>query len=100
MNSTQGFHAIMMVFLTPMWLLSGAFFPGEGAGWMEWVIRLNPLTYGVAALRRLMFADLDLKVTPTLPSLPVSLAVTTAFGLLCLTVAVVQTRGRSALNTQ
>src|SRR5688572_11150285 len=27
MDSTQGFHAIMSVFLLPMWLLSGAFFP-------------------------------------------------------------------------
>ena len=28
MDSTQGFHAIMSVFLMPMWLLSGAFFRG------------------------------------------------------------------------
>jgi len=27
MRSTQGFHAIMTVFLMPLWLLSGAFFP-------------------------------------------------------------------------
>ncbi len=27
MDSTQGFHAMMSVFLMPMWLLSGAFFP-------------------------------------------------------------------------
>ena len=27
MQSTQGYHAIMMVFLLPMWLLSGAFAP-------------------------------------------------------------------------
>jgi ABC-2 type transport system permease protein len=50
MESTHGFHAIMSVFLLPMWLLSGAFFPG-GGGWLAWVILLNPLTYGVAGLR-------------------------------------------------
>ena len=36
MDSTQGFHAIMSVFLMPMWLLSGAFFPrpsGMPFGW-------------------------------------------------------------------
>ena len=34
MDSTQGFHAIMSVFLMPMWLLSGAFFPaGDRRGW-------------------------------------------------------------------
>ena len=51
MDSTAGFHAVMSVLLFPMWLLSGAFFPGGGEGWMAWVVRLNPLTYGVAGLR-------------------------------------------------
>ena len=35
--SVQGFHAIMSIFLMPMWLLSGSFFPGEGAGVLAWV---------------------------------------------------------------
>ncbi len=53
MDSTQGFHAIMSVFLLPMWLLSGSFFPAEGAGpVLAWILRLNPLTYGVKALRQ------------------------------------------------
>jgi ABC-2 type transport system permease protein len=51
MESTHGFHAIMSVFLLPMWLLSGAFFPAGGSGALAWIIRLNPLTYGVAGLR-------------------------------------------------
>ncbi len=48
MDSTQGFHAIMSVVLMPMWLLSGAFFPAEGAGPLGWIMRLNPMTYMVA----------------------------------------------------
>src|SRR3954463_9747561 len=53
MNSTQGFHAIMNLFLMPMWFLSGALFPVAGA-WrgLQIVMRLNPLTYGLAAIRR------------------------------------------------
>jgi ABC-2 type transport system permease protein len=51
MDSTQGFHAIMSVFLLPMWLLSGAFFPLDVGGWLGWIIRANPLTYGVAGLQ-------------------------------------------------
>jgi ABC-2 type transport system permease protein len=51
MDSTQGFHAIMSVFLLPMWLLSGAFFPMDVGGGLGWIIRINPLTYGVAGLR-------------------------------------------------
>jgi ABC-2 type transport system permease protein len=37
-----------------MWLLSGAFFPASGDGWLSWVVRLNPLTYGVAGLRHFL----------------------------------------------
>jgi ABC-2 type transport system permease protein len=52
-ESTQGFHAIMNLILIPIWLLSGAFFPAEGApGWLWWTMKLNPLTYGMTALRR------------------------------------------------
>jgi len=51
-DSTQGFHAIMNLILIPIWLLSGAFFPATGApAWLRWTMRLNPLTYGMAALR-------------------------------------------------
>ena len=52
LNSTQGFHAIMNLFLIPMWLLSGAVFPASGApGWLQWVMAANPLTYGVGLVR-------------------------------------------------
>jgi ABC-2 type transport system permease protein len=54
MDSTQGFHAIMSVFLLPMWLLSGAFFPHGEEGVLGWIVAVNPLTYGVAGLRRLL----------------------------------------------
>jgi ABC-2 type transport system permease protein len=53
LDSSQGFHAIMNLFLIPMWLLAGTLFPAEGTpGWLGAVMRVNPLTYGVAALRR------------------------------------------------
>ena len=56
MSSTQGFHAIMNLFLMPMWFLSGALFPPQGAlGGLGWVMRLNPLTYGLDALRKAMY---------------------------------------------
>lgn len=52
MNSIQGFHAVMNVLLMPLWFLSGALFPADGAPlWLRWVMTLNPLTYGMAALR-------------------------------------------------
>ncbi len=56
MDSTQSFHAIINLFLIPLWLLSGALFPLSGAsGWMRALMYINPLTYGVEALRTLMY---------------------------------------------
>lgn len=56
MDSTQAFHAIVNLFLMPLWLLSGALFPLSGAsGWIRLIMRLNPLTYGNEALRQLIF---------------------------------------------
>jgi len=56
MDSTQGFHAIMMSCLMPMWFLSGAFFPASGLPlWLRTLVTINPLTYGLAAVRRVMY---------------------------------------------
>ncbi|HQZ69354.1 MAG TPA: ABC transporter permease [Planctomycetaceae bacterium] len=77
MNSTQGFHAVMSIFLMPMWLVSGALFPGGDSGWLFWLIRANPLTYGVAGLRRMLYEE-TLPVTPELPSMAACVAVTVA----------------------
>jgi ABC-2 type transport system permease protein len=77
MQSTQGFHAIMNLILIPIWLLSGAFFPATGvAAPLSWVMRLDPLTYGLAALR----ACLD-PAASGLPPASLSLAATLAFAL-------------------
>jgi len=56
MESTQGFHAIMMLFLMPMWLLSGAVFPAANVSFriVRWAIRANPLSYGLDGLRYAM----------------------------------------------
>jgi len=56
MDSTQAFHAVINLFLIPIWLLSGALFPLAGAsGWIRILMRANPLTYGVEALRSLLY---------------------------------------------
>jgi ABC-2 type transport system permease protein len=81
-DSTQGFHAVMSVVLFPMWLLSGSFFPAE-AGVLGWIATFNPLTYGVAGLRRLLYlGQADPPLPPGLPSLTTCLAVTFAFAAL------------------
>src|SRR5205807_10516736 len=56
MNSTHGFHAIVNLLLIPLWLISGALFPLSGASsWVRLLMWANPLTYGVEALRGLLF---------------------------------------------
>jgi len=75
MDSTQAFHAIINLFLIPLWLLSGALFPLAGAsGWMRFLMRLNPLTYGVEALRVLLYPE-----SPSVLPLPASIAALSLF---------------------
>ncbi len=51
-DSVAGFHGVMNLVLLPLWALSGAMFPVEGAApWLALLVRLDPLTYGVDALR-------------------------------------------------
>lgn len=80
MDSTQGFHAIMNLILLPIWLLSGAVFPAEGsASILSWLMRLNPMTYGIAALRRCLHAA-DPQAVGQVPGLGLSLCVIALFG--------------------
>ena len=59
MDSVAGYHAVMSVVMLPMWLLSGALFPIEGAEtWLEWVMRCNPVTYSMVVLRQAFYAGL------------------------------------------
>jgi ABC-2 type transport system permease protein len=99
MSSTQGFHAIMNLFLMPMWFLSGALFPAEGA-WvgLKWAIRLNPLSYGLAGLRRSMqWADPG---SISLGGLPVNLLVSAIFAAIMFLAASALATGRVSADLQ
>jgi ABC-2 type transport system permease protein len=74
-ESVQGFHAVINLFLVPMWILSGAVFRiGHARGWVEAVMTVNPMAYGVSALRRFLAGE---SVQP----LGLSIAVTAGFAL-------------------
>lgn len=91
MESTQGFHAIMNLVLMPMWLLSGGFFPAplldDASSLSEtavhWAVRLNPLSYAVAGVRRLLFDGGDVRDygDAWVPELGTAWAVTLLFAL-------------------
>jgi ABC-2 type transport system permease protein len=69
-----------MVFLMPMLLLSGAFFPAEGTHPVLGVLMaVNPLTYGVALLRHALYGASE--ATAGLPGVGLSAAVTVLFAV-------------------
>ncbi len=76
MDSTQGFHAIMMLGLMPMWLLSGSFFPipaydsaaGIGPMILGTIMRVNPLSYSMAEMRHLLYPSIDFASAGFAPS--------------------------------
>jgi ABC-2 type transport system permease protein len=94
MESTQGFHAIMNLILLPIWLLSGAFFPATGApAPLRWLMTINPLTYGMAALRRCLYLATPAAAGPVAP-LGASLLISVLFCVIAFAAA-----ARSASRT-
>jgi ABC-2 type transport system permease protein len=60
MRSMQGFQMIMNFLVMPMYFLSGAMFPASTApAWMRPLMTINPLKYGVSALRDVVGARID-----------------------------------------
>jgi ABC-2 type transport system permease protein len=95
MESTQGFHAIINLFLIPLWLLSGALFPISGAsGWIRWLMEINPLTYGLDALQLVLFPGTH---PATLLALWPSIGVLTAFTAVVFLIAFMLANRRSTL---
>ena len=97
----QAFFGVMQMIVMPMFFISGALFPVANLpGWLTFLNRIDPLTYAVDPMKRLVFSQihmsaearrvLDPGVTwfgwhvPTL----VEVAVVAAIGLLCLGVAI------------
>ncbi len=54
MRSQQGFQIIVQIIIMPLIFLSGVFFPvNDVPVWLEVISKINPLTYGVDAIRQL-----------------------------------------------
>ena len=57
----QSFMGVMQMIVMPMFFISGALFPVAGLpGWLTVLNRIDPLTYAVDPMRRLVFSHLDL----------------------------------------
>ncbi|MHB8894189.1 MAG: ABC transporter permease [Candidatus Geothermincolia bacterium] len=68
MKSMEGFPMVMNFLLLPLFFLSGAMFPLQGLpGWMNFLTKINPLSYGVDMLRGVTLRGVN--VTGAAPSL-------------------------------
>jgi ABC-2 type transport system permease protein len=97
LDSTQGFHAIMNLFLMPLWFLSGALFPVDGApAWLRRAMQINPLTYSLSSLQIGLYRS-SASALPWLQSPSICLEITAAFAVLMFVAcAVVGSRRQSA----
>jgi ABC-2 type transport system permease protein len=60
----QSFMGLMQMVVMPMFFISGALFPVAGLpGWLTVLNRIDPLTYAVDPMRRLVFNHLDISQT-------------------------------------
>jgi ABC-2 type transport system permease protein len=105
-DSSQGFHAIMNLVLMPLWLLSGGFFPAPAAGGANWhqaalhvAMRLNPLSYAVGGVRRLLLPSAEYPGA-WVPSLTASWGVTLIFAAVSFALAVWISRQPAAGDLQ
>lgn len=91
MDSTAAFHAVMNLFLMPMWFLSGAVFPLDSApAWMRAIMWANPLTYGQAAFSALLSGS---RAATASVSLPIALPLTLASTILAIVLATIVVSG-------
>src|ERR1700683_742114 len=91
MDSTSAFHGIINLFLIPLWLLSGALFPLSGASiWIRALMYMNPLTYGVEALRDLLYPGIETQFP-----LPSAMATLLLFSLVMFGLAFLMANRRS-----
>ncbi|MEA2124619.1 MAG: type transport system permease protein [Solirubrobacteraceae bacterium] len=63
-RQAQTFTAMMQMFVMPMFFVSGAFVPVSGLpDWLGVLNRIDPLTYAIDPMRRLVFDHLDISAS-------------------------------------
>jgi ABC-2 type transport system permease protein len=92
----------MNLFLMPMWFLSGALFPPRQDMFapLLWVMRLNPLTYGLAGIRRALYLGVYNPSEVSLPPWWLCVGVSVAFAAAMLWAATAVAGRRVAADYQ
>jgi ABC-2 type transport system permease protein len=105
MKSLQGFQVVMNFLMMPMFFLSGALFPlANLPGWMTVLTRIDPASYGIDPLRRVVLSDsglpsaaidrLGLTINGQVLPIPLEAGIMLGFGVVLLGVAVVMFQRR------
>jgi ABC-2 type transport system permease protein len=101
MKSLQGFQVVMNFLMMPMFFLSGALFPLTNLpGWMTVLTRLDPASYGIDPIRRVVLANsgassaYGLTIAGNILSVPMEAGIMFAFGAVMLGIAVVMFQRR------
>src|SRR5690606_1276392 len=96
LDSSAGYHGVMMLPFVRLLLLSGAFFARDGAHpVLQWRMTLNPRAYAVGALRHTLYGS-GSPATAGLPSFAVCLAITVLFAASTFALGVLITLRRTA----
>ena len=105
MKSLQGFQVVLNFLMMPMFFLSGALFPLNNLpGWMTVLTRLDPVSYGIDPLRRVVLSEsgvpsavidrLGLTINGYVLPVPLEAVIMLSFGAVMLGVAVVMFQRR------
>ncbi len=105
MKSLQGFQVVMNFLMMPMFFLSGALFPLTNLpSWMTFLTRIDPASYGIDPLRRVVLSNsglssaaidrLGLTINGHVLPIPLEAGIMFAFGIVLLGVAVVMFQRR------
>ncbi len=80
MRSQQGFQVIIQLIIFPLMFLSGVFFPVNSVPtWMMVISKINPVTYGVDAIRQIVLGE-EITLPGTIANGGVSPIGVTVFG--------------------
>src|SRR5438128_1986155 len=105
MKSLQGFQVVMNFLMMPMFFLSGALFPLTNLpGWMTVLTRIDPASYGIDPLRRVVLSDsgrssalvdrFALTINGQVLAVPLEAGIVLAFGAVMLGIAVMMFQRR------
>jgi len=82
-KSMQAFQVITNFLLMPMFFLSGALFPlNDTVKWMNVASKINPLTYGIDAMRLVILGNSSMQLYPLWLDMVVLASVTVAMSIL------------------